>query len=89
MNKVALAVVFILFGILLLLKNCNLLPDSFCTTYLDLARHYWPSLIILFGLHLLVKEKTRFLSRIIIWLILVLIGLWLFFQMVGPNNWVT
>lgn len=89
MNKVALAAVLILFGILLLLKNCNLLPDSFCTTYLDLARHYWPSLIILFGLQLLVKEKIRLFSRIIVWVILILIGLWLFCQMAGPNNWVT
>jgi uncharacterized membrane protein YcjF (UPF0283 family) len=89
MNKIALAVVLILFGVLLLLKNSNLLPDSFCTTYLDLANHFWPSLIILFGLQLLVKEKIRMLSRIIVWVILILLGLWLFCHMVGPNNWVT
>jgi hypothetical protein len=89
MNKIALAISLILFGILLLLKNSNLLPDSFCTTYLDLAQHLWPALVILFGLQLLVKEKMRVLSRSILWGILVLIGLWLFCQMVGPNNWVT
>lgn len=88
MNKIALAIVFILLGILLLLKNSNLLPDSFCTAYLDLAKHYWPTLIILFGLQLLVKGRNRVLGRMIAWLILILLGLWLFCRMTGPNNWV-
>jgi LiaI-LiaF-like transmembrane region len=89
MNKIALAVVMILFGLLLLLKNSNLLPDSFCSIYLHLAENYWPSLIILFGLQLLVKDRYKILSRILGWLILILLGLWLFCHLAGANNWIT
>jgi hypothetical protein len=88
MNKIVMAVVFILFGVLLLLKNSNLLPDSFTTAYLDLAKHYWPTLIILFGLQLLIKDKNYFYGRVIFWLILFLLGLWLFCHITSPNNWV-
>jgi hypothetical protein len=88
MNKIVLSIVFILLGVLLLLKNSNLLPDNLEAAYLDLARHYWPALIILFGLQLLIKERNRVLGRIIAWLILILIGLWLFCQVDGNNNWV-
>ncbi|HBE78760.1 MAG TPA: hypothetical protein DDW65_13440 [Firmicutes bacterium] len=89
MNKIALSIMLILFGVLLLLKNSNLLPDNFANTYLDLANHYWPTLIILFGIHLLVKDKLKIVSRVLSWLILILLGLWLFCHLAGPNNWVT
>ncbi len=88
MNKIAIALFCILLGVLLLLKNSNLLPENFGTFYLELARHYWPALIILFGLELLVKEKNPYLGRILFWMILLLLGLWLFCRMTTADNWV-
>jgi hypothetical protein len=88
MNKIVISLFCILLGVLLLLKNSNLLPDNFGATYLELARHYWPALIILFGLEMLVKEKNPYLGRILFWIILLLFGLWLFFHMTTAENWV-
>ncbi|HBF36818.1 MAG TPA: hypothetical protein DDW50_05810 [Firmicutes bacterium] len=88
MNKIAVALFCILLGVLLLLKNSNLLPDNFGTFYLELARQYWPTLIVLLGLELLLKEKSPYLGRIIFWIILLLLGLWLFCRMTVANSWV-
>ncbi|MGE5581351.1 MAG: LiaI-LiaF-like domain-containing protein [Bacillota bacterium] len=88
MNKIGLALILITLGIFLLLKNSNLLPDNFWPYYNNLARHYWPVLIILLGVQLLIKEKFRDLARLIFWLIVLLLGLWFFSQIIGENNWV-
>ncbi len=88
MNKIAVAVLLIAFGILLLLKNSNMLPVNFCSFYLELAANYWPVLIVLFGANLLIKDKYWEWSRVIIWVIILLVGFWLFCTLSGQNNWV-
>lgn len=70
MNKIVLAVLLIILGLILFLKSTGLLPGNYGVSFLEFAKHYWPILLILYGTHVLIKEKMPVVSQGLIWLIL-------------------
>ncbi|HOP74140.1 MAG TPA: DUF5668 domain-containing protein [Bacillota bacterium] len=76
MNKIRTATVLILIGVVLLLRNFGILPLYLCRVYLELARMYWPVLLILAGFKVIAGSKRSPFGEAIGWLITILLLLW-------------
>lgn len=88
MNKPYWGLLLIVIGIILFLKSLDLLPENIFATYLNLASHYWPVILILLGIKAVIPGKAEVISKIIRWMIILLIVLWLLSWLWGRPEWV-
>ncbi len=88
MSKIWLGVLLIIFGTLSLLNSMGFISSNLYIEYLNLTRKYWPSLLILFGLEIVVRDKNPKLAQFIKWSIIFLVALWIFCMIFIERNWV-
>jgi hypothetical protein len=88
MSKVWLGILLIVFGTLSLLNSIGVISSNLYMEYLNLARKYWPSLLILLGFQILAWEKNPKLAQLLKWLLILLIGLWFFCMFFMERNWI-
>lgn len=88
MNKIRTATVLILIGAVLLLRNFGLLPPDLCRVYLELARNYWPVILILAGFKVIAGSRWRKLGEVFSWVIMLLVLLWLICSIWVRQEWV-
>ncbi len=83
-----LGVLLIIFGTLFLLNTMDIIRPHFAMEYLNLIRKYWPGLLILLGLQIMVKEKNPGFSQALKWLLVLLAGLWIFCMFFIKSEWI-
>jgi hypothetical protein len=83
LNRVPWAIILILAGTLLLLRSFHLLPSFNSEMIFQIARQYWPVLLVLFGLHILVKDKTSAISEVIKWILIAFLAFYVFCGIFG------
>lgn len=88
MSRIGLGSLLIIFGTLFLLNSADIIGSGTYTAYLELFQKYWPGLLILLGLKMVVAEKNTRLARALKWLIMLLVGLWIFGMFFVDRNWV-
>ncbi|NLW47954.1 MAG: hypothetical protein GXY86_11540 [Firmicutes bacterium] len=88
MSKLWLGILLILFGTLSLLNSIGIISSNLYREYLNLARKYWPCLLILLGLQIIAWEKNPKLAQFLKWLLILLIGLWFFAMVFMERNWI-
>jgi hypothetical protein len=86
-GRIIVAISLIFFGALSLLKRFDLFPIQWCTAYQQLAVEYWPVLLILGGVKLLVKKRAPALAAFL-GLVIVLLGvLWVVCRLGEHSGW--
>ena len=88
MSRICLGSLLIIFGTLLLLNSMGIISSGIYTEYLGLFQKYWPGLLILLGLKMVVAEKKPGWAEALKWLILLLVGFWIFGAFFVARNWV-
>ncbi len=88
MSRIWLGVLLISFGTFFLLDSMELIKSNFYLDYLNLVRKYWPGMLILLGIRMIVKEKNPGLADALKWLLILLIGLWIFATFFMQRNWI-
>lgn len=88
MSRICLGSLLIIFGTIFLLDSAGVIGSGIYTAYLKLFQKFWPGLLILLGLKMVVAEKNPGLARALKWLIILLIGLWIFGMFFVERNWV-
>ena len=83
------AVCLIGYGLGILFKNWGWLPPDFYKSYLKWAQNYWPLLLVLLGVKVLVKDRFAILEKVLGILILLLIGLWILGSFWRQSEWVS
>jgi hypothetical protein len=75
-------------GLLLLLRTFHLLPEDSFRTYLKLSERFWPVLLILAGLRVMLGAWHRESAKAVGWLIVFLVALWLLCRAFTPTEWI-
>lgn len=88
MSRIGLGILLIIFGALFLLNSLEIIRPDFAMEYLNLVRKYWPGLLILSGLQIIIKEKNPKLAQALKWLIILLVGLWIFCMFFIERKWI-
>ncbi|HYH05017.1 MAG TPA: DUF5668 domain-containing protein [Bacillota bacterium] len=87
MGRMIVAVCLIGYGLAILVKNWGWLPVDFYTSYLKWAKEYWPVLLILLGVRVLVKNRFEVLEKVLGVLILLMVGLWFLCSFWRQSEW--
>lgn len=87
MVRMIVAVCLIGYGLGMLFKNWGWVPFGFYTAYLKWAKDYWPLILILFGVRVLVKDRFAVLEKVIGTLIVLMIGLWVLCNFWRQSAW--
>lgn len=88
MSKICLGILLIIFGSLSLLNSLGIIGSNLYLEYLDMARKYWPFLLIIFGAQIVAREKNQKLAQFLKWLLILLIGLWFFCMIFMERSWI-
>lgn len=88
MSRIGLGSLLIIFGTLFLLNSADIIGSGIYTAYLELFQKYWPGLLILLGLKMVVAEKKPRLAQALTWLLMLLVGFWIFGAFFIARNWV-
>lgn len=88
MSKIWLGVLLVIFGVLSLLNSMGFIGTDLYSEYVNLARKYWPGLLILLGCQIIVRDKNPNLAQFLKWLIILLVGFWVFCTVFVERNWV-
>jgi multisubunit Na+/H+ antiporter MnhG subunit len=87
MGRILVAVSLIFLGLVSLLRSLNVLPNSYCRLFQELAAKYWPVLLVLFGVKMMVKGHSKTLDALLGLLIIILVALWVVCKWAGPSDW--
>lgn len=88
MSKIWLGILLIIFGSLSLLNSMGIIRSDIYMEYLDLARKYWPVLLIILGAQIVAGEKNQKLAQFLKWLLILFIGLWFFCVIFMERSWI-
>lgn len=88
MSRIYLGSLLISFGILLLLNMAGIINAGVCWRLLKLFQKYWPGLLILLGLRMILAGKNPGWAEALKWLVILLVGLWIFCAFFAARNWV-
>lgn len=88
MSKICFGILLIIFGSLSLLNSMGIIRSNLYLEYLDLARKYWPFLLIILGVQIIAREKNQKLAQFLKWLLILLIGLWFFCMVFMERSWI-
>lgn len=88
MSRIFLGSLLIIFGTLFLLNSTEIINSGIYSKYIELFQKYWPGLLILLGLKMIVAGKNPGLAEALKWLIILLVGLWIFGEFFVARNWV-
>lgn len=88
MSRIYLGSLLIIFGTLFLLDSMDMVRPSLAGEYLKLFGKYWPGLLVLLGLNITLAEKNPGLAEALKWLILLLVGIWVFSMFFVERNWI-
>jgi hypothetical protein len=87
MGKLPVAIFLILFGLVMLLRSLQLFPVDFFIIYQELAGRYWPVLLILLGVRILLRDRAQRLAGIIGGIVFLLIGIWVVCHFWAQPEW--
>ncbi len=88
MSSIFLGSLMIVFGILFLLNNTGMIRSGLYMEYLKLFQKFWPGLLILLGVKMMIAGKNPGWAAALKWLIILLIGLWIFCAVFVTRSWV-
>lgn len=77
MARIGVALLLIVTGTTLLLKSVGWLPSDLGRIYLEWAGRYWPVLLILFGVKIMIGDKSHWIGETIRWVIWLLVAFWI------------
>lgn len=89
MSRILFGILLIIFGALFLLNTLDIIRPDLAMEYLNLVQKYWPGLLILLGLQIIVREKNPGLAQALKWLLILLAGLWIFCTFFIKSEWIT
>lgn len=88
MSRILFGILLIIFGALFLLNTLDIIRPDLAREYLNLVQKYWPGLLILLGLQIIVREKNPGLAQALKWLLILLAGLWIFCTFFIKSEWI-
>lgn len=88
MSRIYLGSFLIIFGSLLLFNMAGIINPDIYWNFLKLFQKYWPGLLILLGLRMIIAGKNPGWAEALKWLIILLVGLWIFCVFFAARNWV-
>jgi hypothetical protein len=88
MSRICLGSLLVIFGTLFLLNSAEIISSFIYLKYLNLFQKYWPGLLIILGLKMIIADKKPGLAEVLKWLVVLLIGLWIFAAVFVERNWI-